>query len=1613
MAGASLTRMCSRLSIQEEQKEKIIINGEWVEAPEGEVGGAYLIGKLLLQKPATAGDLRAVFQQIWKIKGDLIVREVGERLFVFQFPDVLDRDRVLVSQPWLFHKALLVLRAFDGVQHPDTFTFDTFRFGLLGEGRYLRIRVDMDLQCPLKLESTLSFPDGESEVTFDYEKKPDYCWVCGLIDHQETECVVSVAMKLETGFAIQKYKPDRSNTSFVMGRTSVTPGQRQRRDGRAANRQGSQSVPAKTGASVGSPFRRHVDSMLLNNRRVARALVYEDVSCEIISKMDDRVVAKAPILQGVEEVAQRRNVGSMSPRNSVTTPLKGEMQVGGPSRKGKEVVGAAEKGGDSFIPLGNTSPTESSDSSSSFSSNGIWAAFNRPDHNPIIPGVGPTELGLSKEGIYDVGSIKKLGSNEIDAGLDNIGLGLNGTTVEPTTEGYDPASPFVFGAKAAPIRRVRKWKQAARVSDKYSCDLFCHEPSFKVGTKRFSCVVIRNVNSSGSVLKKSRENDMEVDGDGGSNPDVNEALLAENPGGLALLWKKEECISLLSYSFWHIDVSIGTSDKWRFTGFYGRLETSRRHESWDLLRSLNLQFSLPWLCAGDFNDITNNSEKDGGGLRPVRQMDIFNEVIDECAFRELPVVGPRMTWSRKINGHFIYERLDRSFANVAWWEKFEFSIEKHLISTKSDHLPLLLTISAQPINQRTKKKPFRFEQMWTAHSTFESAINQAWPDGDFNISTKLEKCRIQLEKWNCMVFGNLQRNIAAKKREYEELFIQGTEGDRNTRFFHALASSHRQKKSIQSIQDDGGNFSYDQKAIGVVITRHFKEIFTSSNPTPAAVQEVVQHLECRVSADMRNVLEADFTVEEIKRAVFQMGGSKAPGPDGFSPAFFQKCWSVVGKDVVNFALAFLNSNTPLPDINHTNVVLIPKIDDPKTGKDFRPISLCNVIFRVVSEALANRLKGLSSMIQSASAVGKIQGVSVARSAPKVTHLFFADDSILFLKASRSDCEEVLSVLDRFEAASGQKINIDKSSIMFSANTEFRYIKDRLQKRISGWRSKIFSSAGKAVMIRAVAQAIPVYLMSVFLFPKSFVQELNAMISRFWWGDSSSQRKIHWKHWESLCVSKLDGGLGFRDFESFNLALLAKQGWRILQNPESLCARLLRAKYYPRGNFMQAQLGSNPSFLWRSLVAGKRVIDVGSRYRIGSGELNIWRDKWINKPPTFQPLSKNVANMPDITVSELIDFENWSWRYEEVLDIFTEEDVARIFSIVIPRQQVQDRLIWSAARLGNFTVSSAYHVARKVMGRPELPVEGRTHKWRYIWSANVLPKVQYFVWSVVWNILPNKYNLNLRGMNLGANCDVCGGMEESTLHTFFFCPFALVVWNESCPWVLPFIDQLDSDSDLWVFLFAKATTVGQLQKLFYTIWLLWSNRNRAVFELTCAMPTALVKSVNYFIVVAIRRDRGLERQQRELEWIAPSPGTWKINTDASFSSSTGDAGLGVVIRDYEGKILVSGARILFFVADSLHAEVHAILFGFELALEHGITRCIIESDSLLAIHEINKKETVLWEGGLLIEEIREIASLFDCCSFQFVNREANSVAHSLAVSKLDNVWCGTIPGVVIL
>ncbi|GJZ02917.1 reverse transcriptase [Tanacetum coccineum] len=182
------------------------------------------------------------------------------------------------------------------------------------------------------------------------------------------------------------------------------------------------------------------------------------------------------------------------------------------------------------------------------------------------------------------------------------------------------------------------------------------------------------------------------------------------------------------------------------------------------------------------------------------------------------------------------------------------------------------------------------------------------------------------------------------------------EGDKNTQFFHAQATSRRKRNNLLKLRTEDGRWVNDTNGLCNMVSSYFDDLFHSTCPTQCV--EVVSCLDrslCDTDIDM---LRKPVTVCEVYDAVSQMHPSKAPGPDGMTALFYQKFWNIVGPTTVNVVTEFFRTGIMPPNINKTLITLIPKVPSPESLKDLRPISLCNVIYKIISKVIANRLKGV-------------------------------------------------------------------------------------------------------------------------------------------------------------------------------------------------------------------------------------------------------------------------------------------------------------------------------------------------------------------------------------------------------------------------------------------------------------------------------------------------------------------------------------------------------------------------------------------------------------------------------------------------------------------------------
>ncbi|XVF34971.1 hypothetical protein REPUB_Repub18cG0104200 [Reevesia pubescens] len=195
----------------------------------------------------------------------------------------------------------------------------------------------------------------------------------------------------------------------------------------------------------------------------------------------------------------------------------------------------------------------------------------------------------------------------------------------------------------------------------------------------------------------------------------------------------------------------------------------------------------------------------------------------------------------------------------------------------------------------------------------------------------------------------------------------------------------------------------------------------------------------------------------------------------------------------------------------------------------------------------------------------------------------------------------------------------------------------------------------------------------------------------------------------------------------------------------------------------------------------------------------------------------------------------------VFDMFSSEEAACILSTPLSTVNAEDRFIWEHTSLGDFTVRSAYVVARAYLNKHVRQPEHRSPVWRAVWQAQVMPKVKFFHWKLIWSILPVASTLRAKGVPIDNRCVVCAGEHETIYHTFFECVLIMVVWHELCSWLVMSHGEWQDLAMFWLQLLMKTSENNQLELVMNTLWLLWGNRNE------CPQFLYFSTSSSYFFV----------------------------------------------------------------------------------------------------------------------------------------------------------------------
>ncbi|XP_071902615.1 uncharacterized protein [Coffea arabica] len=866
-------------------------------------------------------------------------------------------------------------------------------------------------------------------------------------------------------------------------------------------------------------------------------------------------------------------------------------------------------------------------------------------------------------------------------------------------------------------------------------------------------------------------------------------------GGLALMWKNE--LKIEKILFTHITIEA-------------KILASNQNDAW-------------WcVCL-----YASTDDQWGGRIRGNWSFKDFREFINTNEYVDLGYEGLPWTWSNSWdNARSIKERLDRAFGSVAWVNAYPSTKVVHLKNQASDHSMVLLDSNPKPKKARRR---FHFDARWLQYFEVEGVVRNAWNrqiEGSkgFKVAKKVKECRNALTRWNKGINSNSKKEIKKLKEELEKIQIASggnkstmadelkkllidaykkeeqfwhqksrikwlKEGGHNSAFFHTCVATRRKKNRISKIQKAQGGWCENDAEIGEEVAEYYRKLFTSSQPDD--FEEILNGIPKTITTEMNLQLTKPVTEKEVKAALVfpciltrhqdPMLNNKRGGKDAYmalkidmSKAYYRVEWKFLFAVMcrmgfcpkwIKWIHGCLSSMSFSFNINGEKQGYVCPTRGIRQGDPLSPY-----LFLFCVEALSRLLK-------QATEDNRISRIKISRQSPTISHLFFADDSLMFCKANTAEAEEIMRILKCYERASGQQINIEKSSVFLSKNiaqteaeavlrplgniqlvTQSKYlglpmvigisknsvlmfIKEKMCKKLQSWKGKMLSSTGKEVLLKSVALALLSYAMSVFKLSAGLCKELCEMMAKFWWGSDSREKKMHWKSWGNISDVKGKGGLGFRDVKN------------------------------------------GASWIWQSLHSSIGMLESGLIKQVGDGNtIAIWKDRWL-KNSSGKISTPKPHNCPYDEVSDLI--HDHKWNMDIINSLFSAEEIKLITAIPISLFGGKDRYTWCSSANGEYTTKTGYVKAKESMERNNKRLlqhestsmnKQNSRIWHQVWDLNTKHKIKHFLWKCLHDILPTHENIFRRTGKGEPWCRSCGESAETLEHLLFFCRTSEQIWK---------------------------------------------------------------------------------------------------------------------------------------------------------------------------------------------------------------------------------------------
>lgn len=472
------------------------------------------------------------------------------------------------------------------------------------------------------------------------------------------------------------------------------------------------------------------------------------------------------------------------------------------------------------------------------------------------------------------------------------------------------------------------------------------------------------------------------------------------------------------------------------TNVYGPIDDALKPVFLKELEYTAARVDQPWSLAGDFNlirwlvDRSSNSSS-------FALMELFNRFISDMGIMEVPLRNRTYTWSNK-RPIPVFSKLDRIFLTPDWSVAYPIITLEALEVIVSDHTPLLLTCKG--LEQR--KKRFQLELFWFRYTQPKLLVQKLWSPQEMqrgeplnSFHNKISQLHTELTQWQSEAFGHMEKQLDLYKKmlltmdQLEErrnltpqelrLRLQVREssfelannieskwkqrsrcnwisqGDQNTRFFHSFASSRLRRNMVLEIEENGQLIT-EKNLIQNLFVESMKAILGTSTP----VLDFCPQTLYPVNPCLQN-LELPFTLEEVELAVMQLANNKASGPDGIPNEFLKIYWQDIKNEVYQLVLNFYDHKLDLWQYNEANIIMVPKVESPWFTSDFRPISVLNIIPKLLAKILSNRLRvklpDLISINQTAFVHGRQIAENFVTTREIIHHLSQTCNPVVFAK----------------------------------------------------------------------------------------------------------------------------------------------------------------------------------------------------------------------------------------------------------------------------------------------------------------------------------------------------------------------------------------------------------------------------------------------------------------------------------------------------------------------------------------------------------------------------------------------------------------------------------------